>query len=400
MGKDTGKIEFKHEEYLELLNRKNNEYLNEPAEKKYEEFYRLDPFPQIPGSLLNATDILKYVTTVGMIDPFYSEDLAGATYTCKYSGKYKYWDESGKEKKSDNDGEELKLPPNSITFLEIEPIFRIPEYIILRFNLNVKHVFKGLLLGTGPIVDPGFQGRLYIPLHNLTSNEYIIKKNAPLISVEFTKLSRNYANKLNDYALIKMTKGFDFKHVPYIYRRFKKRDLNKYIESALCDDDRTFYKNKDLAKAADYYSIASSIPESIKKAEQDAKESKQTVEKLTTQTGLELEKIRIDVKHSEDKLSFAVILTFMLAFVPIIIAVMALVHDSSALVNDLNIRVEELLTDYEKAIEDYEKLYNSSIELEEKNIEQSNIISTMQDEITGLKNQINEIQLKDGSVDE
>ncbi len=28
-------------------------------------------------------------------------------------------------------------------------------------------VYKGLLLGTGPIVDPGFVGKLYIPLHKL-----------------------------------------------------------------------------------------------------------------------------------------------------------------------------------------------------------------------------------------
>ena len=57
------------------------------------------------------------------------------------------------------------LAPNSIAFVALEPCFRIPEYMALRFNLKIKHIYKGLLLGTGPLVDPGFSGKLFIPLH-------------------------------------------------------------------------------------------------------------------------------------------------------------------------------------------------------------------------------------------
>ena len=48
---------------------------------------------------------------------------------------------------------------------------------------------RGLLLGTGPLVDPGFHGRLLIPLHNLTSDEYTIRGDEGLIWMEFTKTS-------------------------------------------------------------------------------------------------------------------------------------------------------------------------------------------------------------------
>lgn len=44
-------------------------------------------------------------------------------------------------------------------------------------------------MGTGPIIDPGFQGRLSIPLHNLTSNRYIFSENDEIISLEITKMS-------------------------------------------------------------------------------------------------------------------------------------------------------------------------------------------------------------------
>ena len=49
------------------------------------------------------------------------------------------------------------FPENSITFVQIESKIRLPNYIALRFNLRIQHVHRGLLLGTGPLVDPGFQ---------------------------------------------------------------------------------------------------------------------------------------------------------------------------------------------------------------------------------------------------
>jgi hypothetical protein len=63
----------------------------------------------------------------------------------------------------------------------------LPNYIALRFNLRITHVHRGLLLGTGPLVDPGFQGRLLIPVHNLTDSDYPMDTNMALIWIEFTK---------------------------------------------------------------------------------------------------------------------------------------------------------------------------------------------------------------------
>ena len=67
----------------------------------------------------------------------------------------------------------------------------LPEYIAARFNLHIRHVHKGLLLGTGPLIDPGFSGRILIPLHNLTDNDYELSGGDGIIWVEFTKLSKN-----------------------------------------------------------------------------------------------------------------------------------------------------------------------------------------------------------------
>ena len=59
----------------------------------------------------------------------------------------------------------------------------------IRFNLRITNVHRGLLLGTGPLVDPGFEGDLLIPIHNLTNNSYYFKGGDKFIWVEFTKVS-------------------------------------------------------------------------------------------------------------------------------------------------------------------------------------------------------------------
>jgi hypothetical protein len=100
------------------------------------------------------------------------------------------WDEDGhKTISSVAAGQTYVLPANSITFALIESRIMLPSYIAMRFNLRIKHVHRGLLLGTGPLVDPEFVGDLLIPLHNLTSDEYEINSDEGLIWMEFTKTS-------------------------------------------------------------------------------------------------------------------------------------------------------------------------------------------------------------------
>jgi deoxycytidine triphosphate deaminase len=129
-----------------------------------------------------------------MIWPFEGseERLKSASYLVDILGVCIYWDDKGRKRVVNlQRGEELILRPNSIAFVSLEPTFRLPNYIALRFNLEIRHIHKGLLLGTGPLVDPGYVGKLLIPLHNLTANKYIFKGGDHLIWIEFTKLSPN-----------------------------------------------------------------------------------------------------------------------------------------------------------------------------------------------------------------
>jgi len=244
----------------------------EEAKGRYKKYKDKDPYLDIEPALLNTEDIFKYVCTTGMIYPFSpliprlqgnKKNLAGASYVVGIEGDVVYWDENGNkcEKVLKNDGDSFDLMPNSIAFVTLEPYFQIPDYIALRFNLKITHVYKGLLLGTGPLVDPGFVGKLSIPLHNLTVNRYSFKKGDGLIQLEFTKLSKY--------------EKWEYKNIPE-----EDKVSGFYIENEI-DSDRKVdeYIEKALRGHSSVNSVRSSIPDAIEEGRKNVEEAKISAEK-------------------------------------------------------------------------------------------------------------------------
>ena len=232
--------------------------------EKYAEYKSKDPFPEVGEALLNSVDLLMYLLKVGIVEPFDVNKLKGVTYQCAFSGEAHRFNQDSKRMEEINleDTKELILEKNSITYLKIEEKFHVPEYMVLRFNLSVSNAYKGLLLGTGPIVDPGFEGNLFIPLHNLTGNEYVIKKGAPLIRVEFTKLSRHIEWKNKKKNLFPLLNPIT-KSTP------RNANFSKFFEAALLDsDDKKFFINGDAT------SVRSSIPDMISSSAKQAEEAR------------------------------------------------------------------------------------------------------------------------------
>ena len=163
-------------------------------------YYKIDPFAgEIPPALLNSADIMSYVCKGCLIkkedfDP--KNCLKPASYEMKFLGKLYDWNSTDDEKleqccREVCRGSKITLHANSITYLWMKEELMLPQYIAARFNLHIRHVHKGILLGTGPLVDPGFFGKLLIPLHNLTNNKYELKGGEGIIWVEFTKISEH-----------------------------------------------------------------------------------------------------------------------------------------------------------------------------------------------------------------
>ncbi len=168
---------------------------SEQAERYFAEWRDTDPLRrEVPPALLNGGDIYDYVRLTGMLFPFDTTRLRAklkcASYGIDFLGEVHQVDERGRHIRTTiENGSPFTLRKNSIAFIHLNTEFRLPTYIAARFNLQIEHVHRGLLLGTGPLVDPGFNGRLLIPLHNLTSEDYHMRGGDGLIWAEFTKVS-------------------------------------------------------------------------------------------------------------------------------------------------------------------------------------------------------------------
>lgn len=230
-------------------------------ERRYNKWKQIDPYPNIDPALLNSADIQAYIEKVAMVSPFYPENLKGASYDVAIKGKVVYWDEKGEKKEKNllREGDSFDLSPNSIAFVTMEPEFRIPYYIALRFNLKITHIYKGLLLGTGPLVDPGFCGKLSIPLHNLTGNTYRFFKGDGLITMELTKMSKN---KLWEKNMVNVGHS----NVYTVNKIQNDRQVDEYVAKAL---------KKDRLN-----SVISSIPNTMIESHKAITEAQETISKM------------------------------------------------------------------------------------------------------------------------
>ena len=150
---------------------------------------------KFPQGMLSSPHIAYCVEKYKIITGYDSSCLGPATYHMRIGRSVLTW-ENGKKieftlgDKEDKDKgirKSVDLKPNSLTFITTFEDFNLPKDIIARFNLKSKLVHQGLLLGTGPIVDPELQANLLIPLHNFSSQTVTLNYKDKIISVEFTK---------------------------------------------------------------------------------------------------------------------------------------------------------------------------------------------------------------------
>jgi len=209
---------------------------DEDAEQRHQKYRNVDPFPSIAPALLNSAELADYVGATGLIYPFdYTEDaLKPASYEVPLGGEYIYWDDKGGRVEGElGPGDEFLLKSNSLVFLTLAPMFRVPQYLALRFNLRISHVYKGLLVGTGPLVDPGFHGHLSLPLHNLTANDYRLVGGDGLIWVEVTKIRPQQSAKEEEPRRARFFELPKTKQNLSLAQYLRKADPNRSIRSSI-----------------------------------------------------------------------------------------------------------------------------------------------------------------------
>ena len=136
------------------------------VEEKIKDSSWEDPDPSIQGVLLSDA-IAYYIKETNLLENWEQACLKPASYALRLGSRY-YCEGKLKTLK---EGEILTLPSNSLTYVSMLEKVNMPLYMIARFNLKIDLIYKGIILGTGPQVDPGFRGQLSCPLHNISNND-------------------------------------------------------------------------------------------------------------------------------------------------------------------------------------------------------------------------------------
>lgn len=144
-----------------------------------------DPHPEERGTLLS--DQIDELCQAGLLiaGGYDRKYLRPAAYTLTIGDEY--IDSEGAHQRLSKERDSFVFKKNSIVYVSIAEQLDLPYYVIARFNLRVKWVYDGILLGTGPQVDPGFRGKLSCPLYNLTNLDLTIKLGQEFATIDFEK---------------------------------------------------------------------------------------------------------------------------------------------------------------------------------------------------------------------
>lgn len=208
------------------------------------------------SGMLSSSHIAFYVDKYRIIENYDKSCLGPATYHMRIGGNILTWDKGQKKEFSLGEKEDInqniyksiELKPNSLTFVTTIEKFSLPKDIICRFNLKSRWVHQGLLLGTGPIVDPQLHAFLLIPLHNFSSQPVTINYGEKLISVEFTKTLN--PDKSSDLSNGEKTKYIENENWNFDFKKYRERIGEKIVESSVLsrfrkyDDAIELYQDK------------------------------------------------------------------------------------------------------------------------------------------------------------
>jgi len=135
--------------------------------------------------VLSKEAILKRIENVPkpLIVGFLSKSLQGASYDLHLGDEYL---KGGSLYKLDSSTSQyLEIPAHDVVVVATSEKVNIPTDLVGHFGLRLGLVMKGLVLNNEPQIDPGYSGRLFCLLYNLTDKSIILTDNQSFATIEF-----------------------------------------------------------------------------------------------------------------------------------------------------------------------------------------------------------------------
>lgn len=143
----------------------------------------------------------------------------------------------------------FELKPGDFGVVLTHEILTLPKNMVARFGLKSKYSRMGLVGSVGPQIDPGFNGRLFISLINLSPKSAILTYKEPFCSIEFHRLEKP------------ATKSYDGPYQGQV--ELSSRDIEPLIHEGLCFSEMFTELRSLSANVAELTSSVNSLKWSI-----------------------------------------------------------------------------------------------------------------------------------------
>ena len=158
------------------------------------ELLKRDPDPRVwetwQGAVLLKDEIRRYCQeAIRLIRPFEDDPkyLKPSSYHLRLGNKYRV---DGVDYELSDNNRILKIPPHGIAIVRTYEWVNIPGFLVGRWNLKVKVVYKGLIWVGSLQVDAGYQGFLFCPLFNLSNREQVLVYKDAIFTIDFVRTTR------------------------------------------------------------------------------------------------------------------------------------------------------------------------------------------------------------------
>lgn len=122
-----------------------------------------------------------------MIDPFDEKHLKPASYHLRLGKECRV---DGKDVELSFNNPRLTIPSHGLAIVSTLERINLPTFLVARWNLKVKMVYHGLVWVGSLQVDPGYQGYLFCPLYNLSTEPMQLGFAEPLFTIDFVRTTR------------------------------------------------------------------------------------------------------------------------------------------------------------------------------------------------------------------
>jgi len=89
------------------------------------------------------------------------------------------------DKLDENKKPYLEIPEHDVVVVSTYEKINIPTSLVGRFGIRLSLVMRGLVLNNEPQIDPGYSGKLFCLLYNLSDEPITLRYKQPFATIEF-----------------------------------------------------------------------------------------------------------------------------------------------------------------------------------------------------------------------